>query len=306
VRNRALAFATSAALLAGGCGGVQKAGMLARTLVAPLPARTLWLPDGERTLAYTLKLGEGPPETAVLFVSGSGHTSLQYYLRDYFAALPGNVLVFALQKRAVADRASGLGEPSAQFLEADRFEQWMADQSYFLADVLKRMPASVRRVVFMGVSEGANVAACLAARHGGATHLVIIGSGGMKQADELPRLFPGGDFEAAYRAIRREPERTDRRFLGQTFRYWSSVLWVEPMECYEKLDIPILLAMGEDDRSAPILSAEFLARRFQEMGKATLRFRRFRDCDHALVDSRGQEHRSELFQEMAEWLAPRP
>jgi len=242
----------------------------------------------------------------LFFIPGSGCASLRYYLRAYLAALPKSVQVYALQKRHVDDREMGIGVCDTDFASEDVFPQWVYDQTDFVRQISKQASLQGKPVVVLGVSEGGNTAAAVAASVPEVTHLAIIGSGGMTQIDELRLLFdrnyPGHQLDRAFAAVAADPDSTVQRVYGQTFRYWSSVAHVDPMRYYNHIDIPILLGIGERDTSTPVESAYLLRDRFAALGKSNLELLVYPDADHTLVDvRRGVSYRPEFLRHLVQW-----
>jgi len=110
-------------------------------------------------------------------------------------------------------------------------------------------------------------------------------------------------FGAKYREVLAEPDRTERFFLGWPYKYWSHVLFFDPLPLYTQLEIPVLLAHGAQDRSSPIESAYYLREKFMELGKGNLFFFEAADCGHTFVDSKGLSHTGEVFAAIRNWLA---
>jgi esterase/lipase len=132
---------------------------------------------------------------------------------------------------------------------------------------------------------------------------MLLGSGGMKGIEEF-KLWGdrhGIDFEQINQAVAKYPNSIERKTLGHTYKYWSSVLPIDPMDSLEKLEIPIFAAIGENDGMVPVESLYFLRNEFIKLGKKNLTVKIFPDCNHVLNDSAGKSHRGELFQLAASW-----
>ncbi len=160
-----------------------------------------------------------------------------------------------------------------------------------------------KNIVMFGVSEGGNVAAALASEISQITHLIILGGGSMKGIDEF-RIWGKNnnvDFDKFYQEMQKYPESIEKRGIGQTYKYWASVLPVDPMDYLKKIDIPILVAIGEKDEKVPIESVNFMADAFKKLHKHNLTVKIFPDCNHILTDSSGKNHRSELLQYAYTW-----
>ena len=70
-----------------------------------------------------------------------------------------------------------------------------------------------------------------------------------------------------------------------------------------KLNIPILVGIGEQDESVPVESARFLESRFKEAGKSNLILNIYPGSNHRLSGN-GVSHRSEFFAELSRLLQP--
>ncbi len=165
-----------------GCAG-SKAGLFFQSIISPVPYESIELEDRKTYLYYKIEKGKNP-KALIFFISGSGHTSLQYYLSDYFEEFDANVEVFALQKRTVSNRTTGmLGKPDNFDME-NTFENWVNDNHFFIRKVLSDKRDDDKKIILFGVSEGATVAAKLTTLIPEVTHLVILGSGGFEQSEE--------------------------------------------------------------------------------------------------------------------------
>lgn len=76
---------------------------------------------------------------------------------------------------------------------------------------------------------------------------------------------------------------------------------IDPLPDLLKLDIPILLGIGERDESVPVESARFLAAQFEDAGKRNLTLRVYPGADHRL-SANGVSHRREFFAELSRVL----
>jgi pimeloyl-ACP methyl ester carboxylesterase len=246
-------------------------------------------------------------DTFVFFISGSGCTSLQYFLPRYFDGLEGEsgpIRIFMLQKRFIGARTWGrtLG-CSVDFTLADHPSQWLADQAAFITAQLNAARAQHRapgRVVIAGVSEGAEIVPLLAQRIPRTTHVVLIGNGGMPpmQAYRLQLARHGLQVPAALAALPAlaissagpvvstpafDPDPSDANIIaGHTRRYWAELAGLDPAGALAKLPIPVWVAMGENDDAVPIASAKYLAQEFARQGRANLVLKIYPGAGHAL------------------------
>ena len=272
--------------------------------INPLPSHTLRLSDGYVATYYSIQKGNPDiTDTLLFFVGGSGHVSHNYYLESYFSQLQGNIRIYALQKPHVGHRETGVFEASEAFDRSNYYAQLVKDQAEFIRSILNRDRSVEKRVVVFGVSEGGNIAAQLAAEIQQVTHLVTLGSGGMVGIDEF-RLWGKAhniDFDRLYQEVKKHPDSITHRALGQTYKYWASMLPVDPMQSLQKLTIPILAAIGAKDEMTPPASVNYLRDEFDRLGKKNLTLKIFPDWNHVLDDSTGINHRAELLQLVSRW-----
>jgi esterase/lipase len=78
---------------------------------------------------------------------------------------------------------------------------------------------------------------------------------------------------------------------------------IDPLPHFLKLNIPILIGIGEKDESVPVESARFLEAKFKEAGKDNLIVRVYPGSNHRLSGN-GVSHRSEFFAEVGRLLQP--
>ena len=78
---------------------------------------------------------------------------------------------------------------------------------------------------------------------------------------------------------------------------------IDPLPDFLKLNIPIIVGMGEKDESVPVESALFLDAKFKEAGKNNFTLKVYPESDHRL-NGNGASHRSEFFAELSRLLQP--
>jgi len=226
-------------------------------------------------------------------------------LKEYLNGLNGDIKVFALQKRGVSHFTTGLFGCSKEFYKNDYFDKWVSDQEAFITHILKTSKNKPENIVILGVSEGCSAAAVLANKFPSVTHLAMIGCGGMKFIDELKILARKENFsidmDKEYRKILRNPNSTSKFVAGHTYKYWSSLLGVKPIKYLLSLDIPIIVAMGEKDKSVPVESLLFLERQFNLSGKQNLTTIIYHNADHTLKSPQ-KDFRQEFMQELGKWI----
>ena len=239
-------------------------------------------------------------DTFVFFISGSGCSSLRYFLPRYFDGLEGEsgpIRVFMLQKRFIYERSWGrVFGCSRGFTAADHPGRWLADQHDFITAQVNAATTRHRkpvRIVIAGVSEGAEIVPLLARMVTGATHVVLLGNGGMPpmEAYRLQLARHGMRMPAELDALMAPPV-TMRAGLadpaplamiaGHTWQYWAELARLDPAHDLLALAIPVWVAMGEADEAVPIASALYLEQTFASHQRTNLFLKIYAGADHAL------------------------
>ncbi|HZS80301.1 MAG TPA: prolyl oligopeptidase family serine peptidase [Herbaspirillum sp.] len=255
-----------------------------------LRPRSFTFKDGGQALYYSFTVGAPSAESALIFfVSGSGCASVKRRFPGYFDPIRHQLdaRVLVLQKRGIEENSHGNICPRA-FTLTDYFDQTVADQTEFINTQLAMQAALPKTIVLMGASEGAIVAAKIASVDARMTHLALIGSGGSTVRENLQLLSQKLRYlrtpEKKFAAIAADPGSTTQSAWGHSYKYWSSLLDVDIGNLLLSLDIPIAMAMGEQDKNVPIETAYALKQKFVERKKQNFHLYAFPDADHHLYD----------------------
>jgi pimeloyl-ACP methyl ester carboxylesterase len=251
----------------------------------------------------------------LVYVQGSEDRTVLSVTEHLAGACAMGLDVIAVERRGVD------GEGNVDHDVAKRFctkETRVGDECALIASYLATRSGTVRDqgpIILMGTSEGADVAASVAARTPDVTHLILVaGGGGWTQAEEfrhvveqgtvrLPEVDSVDDLEQKFAEIRRSPD-ADREWFGHPYRRWASYLFERASDQLIALDIPILLIHGSADTSVPVESARALRDRFAAAGKTNLRYIEYANVDHSLKDTiSGTTVRPLLEIDTVEWLA---
>ena len=278
-----------------------------------LEPRTFHFKDGGKANFYSFDIGTPSRDDPLFFfISGSGCASVKYRFPFYFFPIMDliNARVMVLQKRNLEENSRG-GRCSKAFTATDYFKQSVADQEEFIRNQLAKQPGNPKAIVLIGASEGAVVAAKVTSREPKITHIALIGSGGDTVRKNLHLLskkkwyFFG--LQGKLEAIEKNPHSVRHRAWGQTYRYWSSLLDVNIGDLLLSLNIPIIIAMGEDDDSVPIETALTLKKRFIHQGKNNLTLLIFPHANHHLQDlSTSRNYSKEFLESIAYCLRSTP
>ncbi len=225
-------------------------------------------------------------DTLVFTYGGSGCTDLgRFWLPRLADGLGIDARYLALDKRHVDQGAIGDGGGaacSAAFNEHNTPRQWMADYMAFISRTLEEQPQRWKKIVLVGGSEGGALAARVARARFDVTHLVVVGDGGWSMRENLSSLMGAEAVEAAWQEIARHPASTDRTWLGHPYRYWFDTFDHAPLVDYLALEMPVLIGVGERDRSVPAASAQEVLRAAHAAGKKNIGVVVYPGADHSL------------------------
>lgn len=262
--------------------------------------------DGGSSIYYAFTVGDALQSDTVLFFYGAtGCPSWKSVMPNYVNGLTVNARIFVLNKRFVTDRSVGLFGCGREFHLANNPDQWVADYREFISAQLRTISFKPKNVVLVGVSEGALTATKIAGLAPQITHLAIIGSGGYSMRRSLATLKQRGaimfDVNTGWEKITADPFSIEKNWYGNPYRWWTDVMDIDPLSDFLKLDIPVLVGIGEKDDSVPVESAKFLKAKFEEAGKNNLILKIYPGADHRLSGN-DISHRSEFFAELSHLL----
>jgi predicted esterase len=292
------------AILMSGCTSIDRYAHMHSDL-APTP-NTHQFKDGGSSIYYDFTVIKGGAEnTYLFFYGGSGCPSWKSVMPYYIDGLTVSARVFVLNKRFVPDRSTGMFGCGDEFHKANNVNQWVSDYAEFISAKLESAKSPPKNVVLVGVSEGAIPAIKVAAENSEVTHVAIIGDGGYTMRKALETLHQNGAISfnpsEGWERIKSNPDSTEDSWYGNTYRWWSEIMDYDPMPDYKKLDIPILVGIGENDQSVPVESAYYLESEFNKAGKTNLELRIYKGADHRL-SAEGKTHRNDFFSILSEKL----
>jgi pimeloyl-ACP methyl ester carboxylesterase len=181
------------------------------------------------------------------------------------------------------------------FIQHFSYDSWLATLKRALRHALSRPEVDGRRVLVIGVSEGAQMAASLARAFPEIRDVALLGGGGPTQLFDFAAVIQassGSDEEKLKRlqelddtvsAIRADPASTVKFFMGHPYLRWSS--FFAHSEARELAHTParVYMASGMQDASVPILAAEMLYAELRVQGR-DVSFRRIPRASHGLVE----------------------
>lgn len=250
-----------------------------------------------RTVTFYLSR---PPKGATgklpvaLFVQGSGCSSV-FSERDgkvyggmqnlLLAAGKGRFRVLVVEKPgvpfgAVSKRSGSAEEGSAEFRREHTLPRWVEAVQAAVRAVHRLQDVDWTRTLAVGHSEGAIVAAHVAAGNALVSHVAVLAGGGPTQLFDLlelaaqnrPSDHSPADAQARVEAVRQgwakvleDPDSADKMWLGHPHRRWSSFLKTSTVEGLLASRADVFAAHGTADKSVPVagfdvLRAELAAR----------------------------------------------
>lgn len=174
------------------------------------------------------------------------------------------------------------------------YDTWLATLKQALRHALARPEVDARRVLVIGMSEGAPMAAGLARELAEVTDVVLIAANGPTQLydfaaniyrsngsdeDKLKQLQ---ELDRTYGAIAADPTSTSKFAWGHPYLRWSSFFAQSTAENLAHSKARVYLASGMQDDSVPILSTEVLYAQLRTQGR-DVTFRRIPLAGHQLV-----------------------
>lgn len=151
-----------------------------------------------------------------------------------------------------------------------------------------------RRTLIIGISEGATVAAALAARDQRITDVALVGGSGPTQfydfvvnayasSPEHTKVLAALEkLDSKRAAIAAAPLDSTRFEWGHSYKRWSSFFSSSSVDNLEKSDARVYLVSGMADTDVPILSTELLYAELVNAGR-DITMRRIPDGNHALM-----------------------
>lgn len=282
-------------------------------------------------------LKAGPRKPLFVFIQGSGPQPL-FDVREQDGRRLVSSSMMIRPKTVTADfRYVVLSKPGIPFLVTGPFtpppEYWQRTSLPARADSVNAVIAHLveqpgvdgSRVVVAGHSEGASVAARVAATNPRITDVVFLSCDGESQMfgfvlDARRRQARGELTPAAadedirelmqkYRDIYANPDATDKFWMGHTYLRWST-FFQPAVDDLLKTNARVFVGTGTSDTNAPVESTEIIPLEFLRAGKHNLTYRTWPGLDHSYTKevvnpdgSRNREnHLPEVLAEVMEWL----
>lgn len=250
--------------------------------------------QGEQRRYYRLHdsepLGDSP---VILLLNGSGCDDFAARLPKYFKKYPAPIDLYFLDKPHIQKKADG-SRCSTAYQKADQLDRRVSDTMDFMALEPTLRERTDRSIAILGFSEGGAVAPIVASKSPKIGWLATAGGGGGLTQGEGFLVFAGRGiapyakpfskkiFLEQFALIQADPDNWKKEFFGHSYRYWSSHLFYDLIPAFAKLDIPIVVAMGEKDESVPIESGRALQKYFSAHPERDFQFIEYPNANHGL------------------------
>jgi predicted esterase len=180
------------------------------------------------------------------------------------------------------------------FNEHFSYDLWLDTLKQALRHALARPEVDASRVLVIGISEGAPMAAGLARAVPEVTDVVLVGATGPTQLyDFAANIYRSTDsddiklarlreLDEAFNAISADPKSSTKFAWGHPYLRWSSFFAQSTAENLAHSKARIYLASGMEDNSVPILSTEVMYAQLRAQGR-DVTFRRVPMAGHTLA-----------------------
>ena len=236
------------------------------------------------------------------FVTPTGRRGTGVY--GAIAMLPADEYhVIASDKRGVefgyagSNPGADVGAP-AEYSRFATVEGRISEVRLLLDRMLREPMVDSSRVLLLGHSEGADVAAGAAAEDPRITHVAFLAGGGPTQmfdgmVSRRKEMIKNGrspdqiensiqELEENYRKIFADLDNETKILDGHSYRYWASFFSHPPMESILKTKAKLFLAHGTEDRAVPVESFDMLVVELIRHGCTNATIRRYPGRDHGL------------------------
>jgi dienelactone hydrolase len=287
--------------------------------------------DNDTIVFYTHQKGKDKPASMVMYLQGSDASpqfsyrlqqdSVQMlcWLKDDYQEAPDNALYVVVEKvgfEGVMNEDSILIPSIYQqknslmhrVTRADAVINYLHARNHF------------QKIIVYGHSEGAPVAAKLATRNKGITHLGFWAGNALPDfydfALEVRKQFYKGEItvEQAHEQVQEVLQGFTHGVVSDTastegeghtnLRWWSYA--EPPINNLLQLDIPIYVQVATEDESAPIESTYLIPLEFARLGKSNLTYKVCVGCDHGFhihqPDSTIKSRWRTIFRDFIDWV----
>lgn len=288
-------------------------------------AATIFVSDFEESFASRKPL--------LLYLEGSGASS--QFIRDGNMSGYGiyglvadrasdRFHVATVEKRGVpfgsqAERPGSAIGASEEYLRHATLEERVGDVRLALTALLSQPTVDSTRVMLIGHSEGADVAAVVAGRDERVTHVACLAGGSAPQffdsfvsrrnelraagatAQEIAKSL--AELEQQIRTILADPDSTEKFWRGHPYKRWATFAARAAADELVETSANVFVAQGSEDRAVPIESFDYLVVRLLASGKPGVTIKRYPGRDHGFggKDVEAGDGLMEVIEEVIDW-----
>lgn len=255
-----------------------------------------------RDVTYYISRPKDGPAPLMLMIQGSGCAPVMNPQPGGTYSTLYNLLPFGSEGRFTAvavekpfsaksdARAGTANGCSAAFNDSFTAESWLLALQAGLKDARKSPWVDPKRTLVFGASEGAVMAAMLAARDARITDVIAFGGSGTTQLyDFIAQAYRTcfnvaaclADLDTRVHAIGADPASSTAFAWGHPHKRWTSFFRVDPGQELLRSNARVYLAFGTADNAVPALSQEVAVAKLMAAGR-DVTVRRVTDADHSL------------------------
>jgi pimeloyl-ACP methyl ester carboxylesterase len=160
----------------------------------------------------------------------------------------------------------------------------------------------LKEIMIIADSEGGVIAPEITANNKKVNKLLVLSNGGLSGTEKthlilekekkykyngyltLSGISTDEQLDSLLSEIKQNPT-TEKSFLGNSYKYWNSYIYYDIDSQYEKITVPTLVIIGENDFSIPVESVTKLKEKLK--GRSNFSFHIIPDANHFLIDSKG-------------------
>lgn len=190
---------------------------------------------------------------------------------------------------------------TAEFKKGNTLDQRISDYLRVIQFLRSYDAKWNKELLIIGGSEGAMLAPIVASYIPESKKVVMLAGGiGWNMEEEL-NLSLVRSAKKVIAEIKVNPT-SEKEWLGHTYKWWHSMLWVRPVNYAETLTIPLLMFHGTEDAASPVESARAAKARFDLLNKTNLEYRELQGLDHQFAEKDGTSHKFKILEQAIKWL----
>lgn len=255
--------------------------------------------------------------TLFVFFQGSDCNSVKHneLIRQLSQAIWPSADLLLIEKPGITSSLSLESNPERPdcpgfYIENDSPEQRAKDANAVLDNVAK--DNQYKTIIALGGSEGAVVAALLAADYSVVDAIVMINGGGRWFLDDVVHNIKSTSPESESTSILEgfkgfvdkilNSEPFDVEASNHGYAWWRSALTIDQKSVLNRVNVPALVIQGGRDQSVSPEAVRELIEDLHSIGKSNIELMTYPEMDHGLSDPGGQRMTQEIAECISGWL----